>query len=53
MFLSRMKGKLCTSPVAAIDIEQNDDKAQEVTGKVRATKHPGESPRTMLPSCHL
>ena len=53
MPLRRMKRKLCASPVAAKDVEQNDEKAQEVTGKVRATKDPGESPRTMLPSRHL
>jgi len=40
-------------PVASINVEQNDDKAQAVTGQVGATKDPGESPGTMLPSRHL
>lgn len=44
---------MCVSPVAAVNVEQNDDKAQAVTGQVGATKEPGESPCSMLPSCHL
>lgn len=39
--------------MAAIHVEQDDDEAQEVTGEVGASKHPGEAPCTMLPSCHL
>lgn len=44
---------MCFLPVAAEDIEQNDDKAQTVTGQVGTTKEPGESPGVMLPSRHL
>lgn len=47
------KMKVCASPVAAVHIEEDDDKAQAVTGQVRATKQPGESACMMLPSRHL
>lgn len=42
-----------TVPVAAVDVEQNDDEAQEITSEVGAAEEPGEPPRTMLPSRHL
>lgn len=40
-------------PVAAQNIEENDDEAQTVAGKVGATKEPGEDPGVMLPSRYL
>lgn len=40
-------------PVTAVHVEENDDKAQAVTGQIGATKEPGEPPCLMLPSRHL
>lgn len=37
------------SPVAAVHVEEDDDKAKAVTGQVGAAEEPGESPRAMLP----
>lgn len=48
-----LKIEVCLSPVAAVHVEENDDETQAVTGQVGATKEPGESPCTMLPSRHL
>lgn len=39
--------------MAAVHVEQNDDKAQAVTGQVGATKELGQSPCAVLPSRHL
>lgn len=53
MIMMRKRRKMCASPVAAVDIEQNDDEAQAVTGQVRAAEEPGDCPRAMFPSRHL
>lgn len=51
--LCRIKTKASSSPVAAVHVEQNDDEAQAVTGQLGATKEPGKSLCTILPSRHL
>lgn len=41
------------SPVAAVHVEDDDDKAKAVTGQVGAAEEPGESSRAMLPPRNL
>lgn len=41
------------SPVAAVHVEDDDDKAKAVTGQVGAAEEPRESSRAMLPPRNL
>ena len=44
---------VCVSPVAAVDVEQDDDESQAVTRQQGAAEEFWEGASTMLPSGHL
>lgn len=41
------------SPVAAVHVEEDDDKAEAVASQVGAAEKPGESSSAVLPPCNL